>query len=204
MTVDEVGGTPEIPVLITPRLELSAGRPEDADSLFRFVHGETGRIVTDMLLWDGPEHVDEMKTYYRDYNASRQDDSISFNWVLRDRDGSITGELGRAMGSIGIRIPTPPGSAEIGYWIAPPHWRQGLMSEAIYVVSESAFQWNSSSVIADVFTSNEASQRLLEKLGFRNVEELPVHHVKRGIATYSFRYEVLPDELRAPGPKLAS
>ncbi len=37
----------EYPPMITPRLELSFGTPDDAEVLFPFVHGKEGRLVTD-------------------------------------------------------------------------------------------------------------------------------------------------------------
>lgn len=52
------------PVLTTKRLTLSAPTADDADVIFPFVYGEPGRVVTDMLLWDGPENIEELRDYY--------------------------------------------------------------------------------------------------------------------------------------------
>lgn len=52
-------------ILKTPRLELSFGTDEDAEELYPYVHGEPGRAVTDNLLWDGPETVDDIAEFFR-------------------------------------------------------------------------------------------------------------------------------------------
>ncbi|MDH3605440.1 MAG: GNAT family N-acetyltransferase [Acidimicrobiia bacterium] len=185
------------PVLTTKRLTLSAPRANDADVIFPFVHGEPGRVVTDMLLWDGPASIEELRDYYEKYVLKEEPDSVEFGWAIRDRAGAITGTPGRPLGSIGARLSIPPGAAEIGYYLAPPYQRRGLMSEAIRTVVSYAFdEWGSSSVRAEVFTGNEASQRLLESLGFRNVGTLPEQHEKRGETVDSYGYEVAPGQLR--------
>jgi hypothetical protein len=52
-------------VLKTKRLELSFGSDQDARDLFPFVHGEPGRKVTNTLLWDGPETVEDIAGFFR-------------------------------------------------------------------------------------------------------------------------------------------
>lgn len=188
----------DTPQLLTARLELSFGRREDAEVLFPFVHGEAGRAVTDTLLWDGPETPEDIGGYFQEHaNSTFEPDG--FNWVIRDRDGSITGEPGRALGSIGIRPAGRRGEADIGYWIGPPYWNRGLMTEAVGTLVRHAFEhWGCTRVAADAFAVNTASQRLLEKLGFRKVAELPGYVVKRGEPVDGYRYDILPGELWDP------
>ena len=186
----------DTPVLRTSRLELSFGRPEDADVLFPFVHGEEGRAVTDTLLWDGPDHPDELRAYFRG-GGTQTFGSGGYHWLVRDRDGSITGEPGRAIGSIGIRPAGRPGAGDIGYWLAPPYWNRGLMAEAVAaLVTHSFDHWGCTVVTADVFTFNPAGRRLLEKLGFRRVGEQAGRHTKRGEPVDCYLYEILPGQLR--------
>jgi len=58
--------------------------------------------------------------------------------------------------------------AEIGYDLAPSAWRQGFMTEALTAVLEHGFaQLQLNRIEALVHPKNEASVRLLERLGFQ-------------------------------------
>ena len=58
--------------------------------------------------------------------------------------------------------------AEIGYDLARSAWRQGFMTEALTAVLEHGFAWMQLNRIEGlVHTENEASIRLLERLGFQ-------------------------------------
>ena len=76
---------------------------------------------------------------------------------------------GAASGSIGVF----PGedvhrrSAEIGYWIARPHWGRGIATEAVAAMTERTFRETEIERIhAAVFEWNPASMRVLEKCGY--------------------------------------
>ena len=71
--------------------------------------------------------------------------------------------------------------AEIGYWLAPPFWGQGLATEAGHAL----VSWLEESCGAKQFTSgyfadNPASGRVLEKLGFRKSHNAPLFCLGRG------------------------
>ncbi|QLG50229.1 GNAT family N-acetyltransferase [Natrinema halophilum] len=58
-------------------------------------------------------------------------------------------------------------TAELGYWIAPDHQRQGYGSDAVERVLEYGFdQLGLHRIEARVFELNEPSRRLLESVGF--------------------------------------
>ena len=84
-------------VLKTERLELSFGTDQDARDLFPFVHGEPGRAVTDNLLWNGPETVEDIAVFLRKHTTGTFDPD-GFSWLIRDRTGEFTGKVGQAMG----------------------------------------------------------------------------------------------------------
>jgi RimJ/RimL family protein N-acetyltransferase len=74
-----------------------------------------------------------------------------------------------AIGSIGLM----PGkdvhrfSAELGYWLAEPFWRRGIMTEAVKAVSKYALETlGFSRIYAEPYATNTASARVLEKSGF--------------------------------------
>jgi ribosomal-protein-alanine N-acetyltransferase len=71
--------------------------------------------------------------------------------------------------------------AEIGYWLAKPWWGRGIMTAVVGKVCEYAFaQWNLVRITAQVFESNIASARVLEKNGFEFEGLLRKHHLKDG------------------------
>lgn len=168
-------------VLRTPRLELSFGTDADAAALFPYVHGAMGRPVTKYLLWDGPETVEDIASFFRKHTTGTFVPH-GFHWVIRDRTGEISGAEGEPMGSIGISQRGPIGRCSLGYWLAPPYWGKRVGSEAARAVVDHGF--NSLGVVkfeAEVFTDNPRSAALLESIGF--VEEGLIRlaqHKRRG------------------------
>jgi RimJ/RimL family protein N-acetyltransferase len=58
-------------------------------------------------------------------------------------------------------------SAEIGYWLGEPFWGQGIATRAVRGVTGWAFATlGVERVYADVFETNPASRRVLEKAGY--------------------------------------
>lgn len=58
-------------------------------------------------------------------------------------------------------------SAEIGYWLGEPFWRQGIMSRAVKQMCVRAFEkYDVVRIFAEPFTHNAGSRGVLEKAGF--------------------------------------
>lgn len=58
-------------------------------------------------------------------------------------------------------------SGEIGYFLAEPYWNKGIMSKAVNLICDYAFQYlDVVRIHTGVFSYNPASQRVLEKCGF--------------------------------------
>jgi len=58
-------------------------------------------------------------------------------------------------------------TANIGYWVAEPHWGRGIATAAVEFISEYAFRtFPIHRLQASVFDWNPASARVLEKAGF--------------------------------------
>ena len=77
---------------------------------------------------------------------------------------------GEAVGNIGFMRGTDVEryNAETGYWLAEPFWNQGIASEALREALRR--YWAATDVVrvfANVYESNIASMRVLEKVGFR-------------------------------------
>jgi len=64
-------------------------------------------------------------------------------------------------------------NAEIGYWIWKEYWGKGYATEAVKLVLKYAFEYlNLNKVSGRVCEPNKASQRVLEKNGFKLVGKL--------------------------------
>lgn len=103
------------------------------------------------------------------------------------------------VGTIGLQpIDWPSSRAELGYWIAPDHRRNGYASDAVERVVTYAFdQLGLHRIAARVFAFNEPSRRLLESVGFtqegvhRDVEFIDGEHQD------AYWYGLLEDEWRS-------
>src|SRR3546814_19224113 len=70
-------------------------------------------------------------------------------------------------GAISLRH-SEPGNLELGYWLAPTHWRQGLATEAAQAMVVYGFETlGAEALTSGHFADNPASGRVLEKAGFR-------------------------------------
>ena len=66
-------------------------------------------------------------------------------------------------------------SAEVGYWLGKYFWNKGIVSEALELFCDYLFHnHNFNRLTALVFEGNEASKKVLEKVGFK----LEGHHRK--------------------------
>lgn len=77
---------------------------------------------------------------------------------------------GEAVGSIGVFVKDDVycKTAEIGYWLGEPFWGNGIMSKAIGMISDIAFdRFDIVRLYAEPFAVNDSSCRALEKAGFQ-------------------------------------
>ncbi|WP_440979225.1 GNAT family N-acetyltransferase [Sphingomonas pseudosanguinis] len=75
------------------------------------------------------------------------------------------GDEDRLIGAVGL---TPEeGTAELGYWLAPAHWGQGIATEAARAVVDFGLEHlGLARLTSGYFEENPASGRVLAKLGF--------------------------------------
>ncbi len=77
----------------------------------------------------------------------------------------------RLIGGIGLVTDTPR-RAELGYWLTEPLWGRGLITEAARAFTDHAFgHCGFATLLASVHIGNEASRRILLRLGFAPLGE---------------------------------
>lgn len=119
------------------------------------------------------------------------------HWMTGLADGELVfgiehGEHHRHPALIGLCGYTryDDGTAEIGYWIGRPYWRQGFATEAARAVIEFGFTKGAVKRFTCChFTDNPASGRVIEKLGFRPTGACMGWCEARQIELPTMRYE---------------
>ena len=123
-------------------------------------------------------------------------DRFPFPYTLDDATGFIKGQIdqtpvvnfaiainGQVIGGISLNMrndiyrKTPL----LGYWLGEQHWGNGIITEAIKLITAYAFRnFNIICIQACVFGENNASMRVLEKSGFIKQGVFKQSLIKRG------------------------
>ncbi|MFZ6026668.1 MAG: GNAT family N-acetyltransferase [Chloroflexota bacterium] len=135
-------------------IKLAPLQAQDAEKLFPLVY-QAG--VTDWLLWDGPQSLDE----YRQALAERAREV-----ACGERHLFTIWQDGQPVGSIDIR-PRNDFRADIGLWVGAPYHGKGIGSQAVqWITAYGFFYLGLQKIEAEVFVGNHASRRTFEKCGF--------------------------------------
>ncbi len=148
----------QFPVIETARLLLREPSPDDAPDLFRL---RTDDMVMKYLARIKPKDLDEVALYINTLRSNFAQ-SLGVNWIISPK------ESGKAIGTIGFwRIDNANHRAEIGYLLDPLFQGRGIATEAMHAVLQYGFdQLKFHSVEANVDPQNDASQKLLKRVGF--------------------------------------
>ncbi|MCW6159539.1 MAG: GNAT family N-acetyltransferase [Candidatus Micrarchaeales archaeon] len=110
-----------------------------------------------------------------DFAAASLADGTGLHLAIR-----IKGE-GEVIGMVGLRIFSRNRSAEIGYWLGEKYWSRGYGKEAIRLMLAYGFEkLKLNRIYAGVFSHNERSMHILEKLGFCREGVLREEELKDG------------------------
>ena len=150
-----------------PRFPLPGGHelrplePSDASELFALTERNRGELAR-WLSWaqrgtlnDTVEHIERMRSAEAEAEQGAVDRAIVV-------EGRIVGTVGLA------RIDWENRSTDIGYWLGQEHQGRGLMTSAVAVLVDHAFdslRLNRAEIHTDVL--NHRSRAVAERLGFR-------------------------------------
>lgn len=150
---------PEISLLRGSRVQLRALREEDAPVFHRLIND--WQICR--LLPEAPFPYPAATA--RDWIASAVSDEAArraFQFAI------ISRHSGKMIGSVGLRLTRDKTAASLGYWLGKAFWGQGFAAEAASLVIAWGFaELPILSITATVAEGNDASVRILQRLGFQ-------------------------------------
>jgi len=159
-------------ILQTKRLFLRPIAVSDAPALF-----EARGDAEVMHYWDWPEQKDvaAVEQIFAEHIPELANETTKWWAVALSPDGPAIGECDLS------EIDTHHGRAEVGFLFARRHWGQGYAREAMERVIDYGFSdLGLRRLWARFHDGNEASKRLLEKLGFKYEGRLRSHIVRDG------------------------
>lgn len=114
------------------------------------------------------------------------------HWLTGLADGEVVFGITLQGALIGICGYTPDGkgAAEMGYWIGKNYWGNGYATEAARALMEHGFKKGGIKRFTCChFTENDASARVIAKLGFRRLGHCSGWCAARGMELPTLRYE---------------
>ena len=148
------------PQLETEHLVLRRLRPSDAEALFAILSDEAvTRFYDDAAFTELSQASEQIEAW-----ASGFDERRTIRWGIARKDSDkIIGTCGHYGFHRWHR------RSAIGYELARPYWRQGIMTEALNANIGFGFrECGLNRIQALVMPGNVGSEKLLEKLGFRS------------------------------------
>lgn len=172
--------------LQTERLILRLYKPSDIPTIVRLIGAR--EIAATTLRIPHPYTERDARTLLRRFAKERP--PTHFGIFLR--------ETGEHCGGAGLNIEPDHDRAELGYWIGLPYWGKGIASEAAQEVVRFGFETlELHRIYANCFVGNDASAKILLKLGMRHEGRLRQHFKKWDEYRDSDNYGLLLEEWRA-------
>jgi len=174
-------------------IELSPIREAHAEALFPLVFRSS---ITDTLIWDGPESLQELKSILRDHEEKTTSGLLHAFAIISVSDGVPIGT---------IRIAPNPddASGDIGLWIGSQFHGHGYGTESVGRLLRLGFEnFGLERLEARVFVGNLASRRIFEKNGFSLERTFPRAVQKRGVLMDEWVFGLDRDHYRELQPHL--
>lgn len=177
------------PTLRTERLTLRPATLDDSAAVVALANDM--RIAQWLLRMPHPYAESDARVWISTHQAGfeRGEDIVLF---ITERDPTAPGESGRLMGAIGLQVNTTHRRAELGYWLGLEFWGRGFASEAGRAIIDYGFaRGDIDRIHAEHFDGNEASGRVLAKLGMTHEGVLRGHSLRFGRRRDGVAYGIL-------------
>jgi ribosomal-protein-alanine N-acetyltransferase len=156
-------------ILTTARLTLRPIRAEHKQAIIPLISER--EVARNLLRVPHPyldHHFDEFLA-----EMSGSDTDAVFSIFIQNED--------RLCGGIGLHLAPEHNRAELGYWLGLPFWGHGYATEAARAVVEYGFdKLKLNRIFASHFSGNDASGRVLQKLGMKPEGRLIKHVLRLG------------------------
>lgn len=173
------------PTLETERLILRKLNMKDAVPIFQYASDPE---VTKFMLWDTHKNIKDTFRFI-DYITEQYKKDEAAEWVVTLK------ENGSVIGTIGLSSLTRFLCCEIGYTLNRKYWGRGIMTEAASRVIRFAFEeMRVNRIEAMHLTGNDASGRVMQKLGMRYEGTLRKKVFTKGRYWDCLIYSILADE----------
>ena len=133
---------------------------------------------------DPPTDEEALRERFGHLTSRRSPDGAEhwLNWVV------FAGE--KALGTVQATVTPAATRAHVAYMFHPEVWGRGYATEAVQVMLEHLKSLQVNRLEASIDTRNERSQRLVERLGFKRVEEIRGADEFKGSVSDEYRYEL--------------
>lgn len=183
----------EQPLLKTARLVLRPFEADDADTVTRLAGNREVATITGRLPYPYPPGLaaEWIATHKELFSNDEQ-----VIYAITD------GENGKLFGSIGMVLDEMSRRGELGYWLGKPFWRKGYATEAAEVFVRYGFEQRKlNRIFSRIFSRNDASRRVLEKLKFTREGCMRQHQYRFGSFEDVELYSLLQSEYMAQAKK---
>ncbi|MBU4298974.1 GNAT family N-acetyltransferase [Patescibacteria group bacterium] len=146
--------------LIGKRITLRPLKSSDVKDIYLNIQNK--KIAENILDMPWPYSIRDAQKFIKKMQKARQKKSdFAFGIESKTRKEVI--------GCIGLyKINFKHKNGELGYWLGPKYWNQGIMTEAGKLVLDFAFsKLKLHRVWGGAFSNNLASQKVLKNLGFK-------------------------------------
>ncbi|MEO6694014.1 MAG: GNAT family N-acetyltransferase [Ignavibacteria bacterium] len=173
----------KFPVIETERLILRKIIHEDKDEVFAIYSSSEAMKYFGKNPFEKIGQAEEMID--KVINAFNYQEGIRWGITLKPSD--------KLIGTGGFwRILKDHLRAEIGYDLNPAYWKKGIMYEAITAMIKFAFnEMNLHSIEANIDPANNASEKLLEKTGFKKEGHITESFLFNGLFTDTGVYSLV-------------
>ncbi|KLV27958.1 N-acetyltransferase [Niallia circulans] len=174
------------PILETERLLLREIEKEDAGDLFAYFSNKEVMQYYGQEAFTSIEQVEALIGHF----SNNFENQRGIRWGMQLKGTT------RLIGTLGLNnLVLSHKRAEIGYEIHPEYGRSGYTAEAVQkVVSYALEELHLNRVGAMIYLENEASNKLIQKLGFQHEGVLRKYYEQNGKAFDINVYSILKDE----------
>lgn len=167
-------------IIVDQSLTLEQIQEDDAHDLVREI-GTKG-VYDNVLKVPHPYSLSDAISWIRFVEKQKNEFDELLNWCIK-QDGVLIGGIGFH----NLRV--QPHRDEFGYFIGESHWGKGIMTKVIGAFSEFAYNERKITRLeAPVYTTNIASQKVLEKNGFEREGLLKKAYMKDGSYKDAYMY----------------